>query len=108
MSYGDGFPQGAMNQAGLAFDGLTIYKPNLKIDPATKAIPYFAAFVREIMQTCQTVEEVKRYARHYNRDIIRNGELFLPINGGIISLWNRTRCCWAPMRNTSLPTFAPQ
>ena len=33
MSYGDTFPQGGMNEVGLAFDDLNIYKENIKIDP---------------------------------------------------------------------------
>ncbi|MVM31199.1 hypothetical protein GO755_14245 [Spirosoma sp. HMF4905] len=82
VSYSDLFPQGAMNQAGLAFDGLTIYKEKIKIDPSKKSLTNFATFVRKIMQTCQTVDDVMHYAIQYNRDIIRNGQLFFADKSG--------------------------
>lgn len=76
MSYSDLFPQGGMNEAGLAFDGLTIYKKNIKIDSLKKNVTNFAQFVRDIMQTCKTVDDVREHAMHYNRNIISNGQLF--------------------------------
>jgi hypothetical protein len=33
VGYGDNFPQGGMNEAGLAFDGLTIYPKAIIPDP---------------------------------------------------------------------------
>lgn len=82
MSYGDMFPQGGMNEAGLAFDGLTIYKENIKVDPSKQNVTNFSEFVRGIMQTCKTVEDVRMYAYRYNRHIIPNGELFFADKSG--------------------------
>jgi hypothetical protein len=82
MSYGDMFPQGGMNEAGLAFDGLTIYKKNIKIDPSKRNVTNFSEFVSDIMQNCKTVEDVKTYAYRYNRHIIPNGELFFADKSG--------------------------
>lgn len=82
ISYGDMFPQGGMNEAGLAFDGLTIYKENIKIDPSKQNVTNFSEFVRGIMQTCKTVEDVRMYAYRYNRHIIPNGELFFADKSG--------------------------
>lgn len=82
MSYGDMFAQGGMNEAGLAFDGLTIYKKNIKIDPSKQNVTNFSEFVRGIMQNCKTVEDVRAYANRYNRHIIPNGELFFADKSG--------------------------
>jgi hypothetical protein len=82
MSYGDMFPQGGMNEAGLAFDGLTIYKEAIKINPLKKNVTNFSEFVRGIMQNCKTVEDVIAYANRYNRHIIPNGELFFADKSG--------------------------
>jgi hypothetical protein len=38
VGYGDGFPQGGMNEAGLAFDGLTIYPKHVGLDPSKKTV----------------------------------------------------------------------
>jgi len=67
VGYGDGFPQGGMNEAGLAFDGLTIYRKPVMPDPAKKSLKDPTAFVKEIMQNCQSVDEVKAYAGQFNR-----------------------------------------
>ena len=55
MSYGDMFAQGGMNEAGLAFDGLTIYKKNIKIDPSKQNVTNFSEFVRGIMQNLSLI-----------------------------------------------------
>ncbi|MEO6285330.1 MAG: hypothetical protein ABIN80_11155 [Dyadobacter sp.] len=76
VSYQDLFAQGGMNEAGLAFDGLTIYKPNIKVDSTKQNVTDFRAFVSDIMQNCKTVEDVRKYAVQFNRNKISNGELF--------------------------------
>ncbi len=82
VSYSDFFAQGGMNEAGLAFDGLTIYKANIKVDPSKKNVTNFRTFVRDIMQNCKTVEDVREYASQYNRHGISNGELFFADKSG--------------------------
>ncbi|NIJ54583.1 hypothetical protein [Dyadobacter arcticus] len=82
VSYSDLFPQGGMNEAGLAFDGLTIYKEKIKVDSSKKTVTNFSQFVTEIMQTCKTVEEVEQFAIQYNRHIISNGQLFFADKSG--------------------------
>jgi penicillin V acylase-like amidase (Ntn superfamily) len=71
VSYKDFFAQGGMNEAGLAFDGLTIYKANIKVDSLKKNVTNFRVFIRDIMQNCKTVEDVRKYASQYNRHGIR-------------------------------------
>lgn len=74
VGYGDNFPQGGMNEAGLAFDGLTIYPKAINIDPIKTTETNPNKFIREIMQNCITVEDVRNYAIKFNR----------PFNGGVL------------------------
>ena len=73
----DELPQGGMNEAGLAFDGLTTLPKPLKHDPLKKEINNPRDFLKEIMQTCKTVEEVKRIASQYNRQKFYNHGVLL-------------------------------
>jgi hypothetical protein len=82
VSYKDFFAQGGMNEAGLAFDGLTIYKANIKVDSSKKNVTNFRVFIRDIMQNCKTVEDVRKYASQYNRHGISSGELFFADKSG--------------------------
>lgn len=74
VGYGDNFPQGGMNEAGLAFDGLTVYPKVITPDPTKTTETNPNKFIREIMQNCITVEDVRNYAIKFNR----------PINGGVV------------------------
>lgn len=74
VGYGDNFPQGGMNEAGLAFDGLTVYPKAITPDPTKTTETNPNKFLREIMQNCITVEDVRNYAIKFNR----------PINGGVV------------------------
>jgi hypothetical protein len=70
------FPQGGMNEAGLVYDGFTLY-PKEKLNASgTKSIPEISQFVQLIMQNCRTVEDVENLAKQYNRTLI-NGAMFL-------------------------------
>ena len=82
VGYSDYFPQGGMNEAGLAFDGLTIYPKNIKPDPSKKSIVSAPAFIKELMQTCRTVEDVKQYANQYNREKLNAGVLLFADSTG--------------------------
>ena len=77
VGYGNNFPQGGMNEAGLAFDGLTTYPKAIRTSLSKKNIENPLAFVKEIMQTCKTVEDVKRYAVQYNRQTFFNSGEYL-------------------------------
>lgn len=74
VGYGDNFPQGGMNEAGLAFDGLTIYPKSANLDPSKTTETNSNKFIREIMQNCTTVEDVRNYAIKFNR----------PFNGSVV------------------------
>ena len=83
VGYGNNFPQGGMNEAGLAFDGLTTYPKPLHFDPLKKNITSPLDFVKEIMQSCKTIEDVKQYAIQYNRQPAFNtGEYFFADRAG--------------------------
>jgi hypothetical protein len=73
VGHEDGFPQGGMNDAGLAFDGFTVYPQQLRPAPGKKQIDNPAAFIKAIMQQCKTVDDVARVAGQYNRRIFNNG-----------------------------------
>ena len=92
VGYGNNFPQGGMNEAGLAFDGLTTYPKTIRTGLSKKHIADPLAFVKEIMQTCKTVEEVKRYAIQYNRQpFLNNGEyLFADKSGNYLVMESDT------------------
>lgn len=82
VGYANLSPQGGMNQAGLAFDGLTIHPQKVKIDPTKKTLTNFSAFIKHIMQTCRTVEDVRHYAIQFNRQGMRDGELLFADKSG--------------------------
>lgn len=68
-------PQGGMNEAGLVFDGLTVYPKPLRNDPQKKEIGNATDFLKEIMQSCRTAEDVKQFVIQYNRQsFFNNGE----------------------------------
>ncbi|MFI5154571.1 MAG: hypothetical protein ACHQEM_00205 [Chitinophagales bacterium] len=75
VGYGDGMPQGGMNEAGLAFDGLTVSQKNLRINPHKPTIRDASAFIKEIMQTCKSVDDVKKYANQFNRMALNSSVL---------------------------------
>ncbi len=71
----DGHPQGGMNEAGLAFDGLAVYPKPIRNEPRKKEVSNATEFLKQIMQSCRTVEDVKRFAVQYNRQkFFNNGE----------------------------------
>ncbi|WP_461056224.1 C45 family peptidase [Spirosoma arcticum] len=82
VGYANLSPQGGMNQAGLAFDGLTIHPQKVKIDPTRKTVTNFSAFIKHIMQTCRTVDDVRHYAIQFNRQGMREGELLFADKSG--------------------------
>ncbi len=75
LGYGDNFPQGEMNEAGLAFDGLTIYPKEIVPDALKITETNSNKFIREIMQNCITVEDVKKYSIKFNRPF-KSGVVF--------------------------------
>ena len=73
-------PQGGMNEAGLAFDGLTTFPKPIKTDFKKKEISNPTDFLKAIMQRCKTVDDVKRFAIQYNRQkLFNNGECFYSV-----------------------------
>lgn len=66
VGYSDKWPQGGMNTAGLVYDAFTMYDSNVQPNgkPVAESLP---KFLREILQTCKTVEEVHAYAIQFDR-----------------------------------------
>lgn len=83
VGYGNNFPQGGMNEAGLAFDGLTTFPKPLHFNPMKKNIISPLDFLKELMQTCKTIEDVRQFAIQYNRQpAFNNGEYFFADKAG--------------------------
>ncbi|WP_222439154.1 linear amide C-N hydrolase [Echinicola salinicaeni] len=74
MGFLDNFAQGAINEAGLMFDGF--YEPYLEVKnvEGKLEIPIGDA-IKKVMQTMSTVEEVQSYLNTINLTILENGQL---------------------------------
>ncbi len=68
VGYGSRVPQGGMNTAGLVFDACTMYPTN---PPANgKPVAHdLTAFLKKIMYTCSSVQQVYDYAIQFDRHI---------------------------------------
>ena len=75
VGHDDLFPQGGMNEAGLAFDGFAVYPRNLKSVIGKKKIDDPAEFMKMILQTCSTVEEVNEFVNRYDRSAFNQSML---------------------------------
>jgi penicillin V acylase-like amidase (Ntn superfamily) len=59
VGYQDGFPQGGMNEVGLAFDGFAVHPRQLKQMHGKQPVTDPTQFIKDILQRCSTVDEVK-------------------------------------------------
>lgn len=74
------WPQGGMNQAGLVFDGFAEdYKA---ITDTIGKRPLTMNFLREIMQRCATVDEVKNYLSQFNLSGLETSMFFFVDKSG--------------------------
>ena len=60
-------PQSGMNEAGLSFSRLASYTPARKSDGKHPPILNQTNFLKHILHTCRTVEEVQRYVCQFDR-----------------------------------------
>jgi hypothetical protein len=60
-------PQSGMNEAGLSFSRLVSYTPARKVNGRLKPILNQTNFLKEILHTCRTVEEVETFIRQFDR-----------------------------------------
>jgi hypothetical protein len=87
LGHDDKFPQGGMNEAGLCFDGFTVYDQPTAYALNKLPIENPAFFIKKIMQECTTVDEVKNLALQYDLNVFRNGLFFfVDKSGSYISL----------------------
>ena len=63
LGFDDLFPQGGINEKGLAFDFNALPEAPLKPKPG---LPGLASFMRDIQQTCATVKEAISLAKKHN------------------------------------------
>jgi hypothetical protein len=59
-------PQSGMNEMGLAFERLASFHPKQERFSNRKAISNPTNYLKDILPTCKTVEEVQRYIRKYD------------------------------------------
>ena len=64
LGFDDFWPQGGINQAGLAFDGFA--EDYLVIKDTLGKKPLSENFLKEIMKSCTTVEDVRNYFSRYS------------------------------------------
>lgn len=75
-------PEGGINQAGLVYDGFTLYPKELKKVEGKKGFSDLPVFLKSIMQNCGTVAEVKSFAEQFDRSRINSAMLlFVDRNG---------------------------
>jgi len=60
-------PQSGMNEAGLSFSRLASFTPPRKADSRLKPILNQTEFLKQILHSCQTVEEVESFVRQFDR-----------------------------------------
>ena len=60
-------PQSGMNEAGLSFSRLASYTPARKTNGKKRPILNQTNFLKHILHSCRTVEEVQRYVRQFDR-----------------------------------------
>lgn len=74
FGYGNRFPQGAMNEEGLVFDGFAM-EPLEVLQTEGKSRISPPALIKELMQTCKTTKDVKRLLLRYRLDFLSNAQL---------------------------------
>lgn len=73
VGYDDGFPQGGINEAGLAFDGFGVHPRQLRPIPGKQRVTDPTLFLKELLQQCSSVEQVKTMVLQYDRSIFNHG-----------------------------------
>jgi hypothetical protein len=76
VGHDDGFPQGGLNEAGLVYDGFSVYRRALRPAAGKKKIEDFGGFLKSILQQCATVQEVQRFVNQFDRSRC-NGSMLL-------------------------------
>jgi len=80
FGYDNFWPQGGVNQAGLVFDGFA--EDFLVISDTLGKLPLKSDFIKEIMKTCENVEQVRNYLKHYNLSGLERGMLLFVDKSG--------------------------
>lgn len=82
VGHSDLFPQGGINEAGLTFDGFTVYPRPLRSAAGKKNIGDKTTFMKMLLQKCGTVEQVQQLAYQYDRSVFNTGVfLFIDSTG---------------------------
>ncbi|HVU96505.1 MAG TPA: hypothetical protein VHE34_14855 [Puia sp.] len=82
VGYQDGFPQGGINEVGLAFDGFAVHPRQLRPMPGKQPVTDPTQFIKNILQHCSTVDEVKAMVIQYDRSLFNNSMLLFVDKSG--------------------------
>lgn len=82
FGFDDGIPQGAVNDQGLFYDGLSL--PFKAVQASTKPVPLnqFAGLIEEIFATASTVEQVEDIFGRYNVSGLETAQLLFGDRSG--------------------------
>lgn len=72
VGHEDLFPQGGINEAGLVYDGFTVYPRTLKPAIGKLKIDNPALFMKALMQHCKSAGDVQQFAGKYDRSFFNN------------------------------------
>ena len=76
------FPQGAINEAGLVFDGFALYAKDLGTGENKIPVGDKQGLIEETMKKCSTVFDVGKYLEKYNLSCFKNSMIwFIDKNG---------------------------
>lgn len=80
VGFNDGYPQGGINEKGLAFDGFAV--PSREIKKNTNKLTYDDTTLRKVMQSCQNTNEVYTFLSKYDLSPLYAGMLLFVDQSG--------------------------
>jgi tetratricopeptide (TPR) repeat protein len=80
VGFNDGYPQGGINEKGLAFDGFAV--PSREIKNNLNKLTYDTTILRKVMQNCQNTDEVYTFLSKYDLSPLYAGMLLFVDQSG--------------------------
>jgi tetratricopeptide (TPR) repeat protein len=80
VGYAHLYPEGGINEKGLAFDGFSVPYREIRKDPNKPA--YDTATLRKVMRSCQNTDEVYDLLSKYDRSALHSGMILFVDPGG--------------------------
>lgn len=80
VGFNDGYPQGGINEKGLAFDGFSVPSREIKKNP--NKLTYDTTTLRKVMQNCKNTDEVYTFLSKYDLSPLYAGMLLFVDQSG--------------------------